>query len=99
MSAIKCPACGHQFAATLKATIPDEQRITMSLTPNQSGMFEARTLGQTIDGFRKTLQLIGKDMGTPLSVFVESIKQHDDGEIAVGFLLLQNKAKAGVGRE
>lgn len=94
MSNCVCPKCNHEFAVSLKATIPDEQRISLGIKPNSSGMFEARTLGLTIDNFRKLLQCVGKDMGASLSVFVEKINQSDNGEITIDFLLLERKKPA-----
>lgn len=65
----------------------------MCIQPNTSGMLEARTLASTIDSFRKVLQSVGTDLGASLSVMIESLKQHENGQVDIGFLVIDKKKR------
>lgn len=84
---VKCPKCETELAVL--ALIPDEQRFTLNIQ-GEGGMLSAETVGGTLTGIRKLMQLSAKRDGVNVEVMIEKIAQ-EDGKLSVDFVVLNKK--------
>lgn len=86
MKPFKCPSCGHETALDLVSTIPDEQRMQFSITPGESGMLSADTVGSTLAQMQKLLQAMARQHDTKMNVSVCGLA-YEDGKVTFDLLL------------
>lgn len=86
---MKCPKCDCDLSVT--AIIPAEQRFRLKIA-GEGPLLSAETVGGTISGIRKLMQLTAKQGAVRVEVFVEKIQQHD-GELLVDFVVLNKPRK------
>lgn len=86
---VKCPHCEESFSVGMAATIPAEQKLTMTLE-HTSPFIAATTLGETISNMSKLLGAVADEIGGKVAVMVESCVL-EQGKATINFVITSVK--------
>jgi hypothetical protein len=88
---ISCPHCQGKFHVAAAATIPDEQKLVMTIEHSAGPYIAATTLGDTITNTGKLLMAVAKEIGGKTAVMVEKVEL-EHGKAAIHFVILGVKS-------
>lgn len=84
---IACPHCKGEFHVAAEATIPDEQKLVMTIEHSAGPYIAATTLGDTITNTGKLLVAVAKEIGGKTAVMVEKC-QLTHGKAEIHYVIL-----------
>lgn len=81
---MKCPNCQTELSV---APVLEEQTLYFDIEYPEANKLMAKTVHGVLSNAEKLLQSIGKDMGIPVQVFLDSVEQ-TPGKLRFGLLLM-----------
>lgn len=84
---IACPHCKGEFHVAAMATIPDEQKLIMTIEHSAGPYIAATTLGDTITNTGKLLMAVAEEIGGKTAVMVEKCELVH-GKASIHFVIL-----------
>lgn len=76
---LQCPKCETALAITIDHRLGE--RVCLAITPNTTGLINAKTAGGVLENFGKLLESIAKDSGYRAEAIVRDIKFSETGEL------------------
>jgi hypothetical protein len=89
-SVVSCPSCGSEIKLGFRATVPDSQKITITLKRSEGDHFAAECVAGVIDSQVRILQSVAEGLGSKVAVFVSNI-QTRPAELEIEFTVIATK--------
>lgn len=85
---VTCPHCAKDVDLAYVATVPKEQRCSLTLTSSESRWLPAESVGNMILAQSEVLCDVAEELGRKVVVFVDDVRV-SEGKVCVDFMVME----------